>query len=162
MGFWGWVAENWFNLLSVAGIVGGLCFTGFSLHSEAKTRRVANLLKLTASQRALMEVFYKNLSMTRILDPNADVNALPVNQGEEIYINTLIHHLASAFRAMQSDLTVQPEGLSQDVRTFFSLPLPKAVWKKAKRFQDRDFVRFVETCLRSEDSCHQRSSNMAL
>jgi hypothetical protein len=38
--------------------------------------------------------------------------------------------------------------LRQDVRSFFSLPLPKAVWEKTKIFQNQDFVKFVEMCRR--------------
>ena len=49
MGIWGWLAENSFNLLSAVGIIGGLCFTAHSLRSETKTRRIANLLALTAA-----------------------------------------------------------------------------------------------------------------
>ncbi len=51
MGILRWLAENWFTLLNVIGIVGGLFFTGHSLRSETKTRRVANLLSLTQAHR---------------------------------------------------------------------------------------------------------------
>ena len=144
----GWVTQNWFTLLSAVGIIGGLWFTAVSLRSEAKTRRIANLLTLTQNQRELLKVFYHNLELTRILDPSADIKSLPVNQGEEIYTSALIQHLSSAYRAMQSDLTVKPEGLRLDVGAFFTLPIPKIVWGKIKQFQDADFVRFVEDCLR--------------
>ena len=147
MGIWGWITQHWFELLSAVGIIGGLLFTGVSLRSEAKTRRIANLLTLTQNQRALWEVFYRNLQLSRILDPAADIASLPVNHGEEIYTSALIQHLSSAYRAMQSDLTIKPEGLRLDVREFFKLPIPKAVGEKIKPFQDKDFVVFVESCL---------------
>jgi hypothetical protein len=146
MEFSGWIAQNWFNLLSAVGIVGGLCFTGFSLRSEAKTRRTANLIALTQNQRELLEVFYQNLEMTRILDDSADIASLPVNRGEEIYTSALIQHISSAYRAMQSDPSIKPEQLRFDVQEFFRLPIPKTVWGKIKKFQDADFVRFVDDC----------------
>src|SRR5258708_39773837 len=114
MEIWGWVTQ----ILSAVGIIGGLFFTAVSLRSEAKTRRIANLLTLTHNQRELLNVFYQNLELTRILDPSADIKSLPVNQGEEIYTSALIQHLSSAYRAMQSDLTVKPEGLRRDVGAF--------------------------------------------
>ena len=46
-----WFTENWFNLFSSLGIIGGLWFTAISLHSETKTRRIANLLTITANHR---------------------------------------------------------------------------------------------------------------
>jgi hypothetical protein len=146
MEIWGWISQNWLNLFSAVGIIGGLWFTAISLRSETKTRRIANLLTLTHNQRELLQVFYQNLELTRILDASADTASLPVNLGEKIYTSALIQHLSSAYRAMQSDLTVKPEGLRRDVHEFFELPIPKAVWEKIKRFQDRDFVAFVESC----------------
>jgi hypothetical protein len=150
MEIWGWISQNWFNLFSAVGIISGLWFTAISLRSETKTRRIANLLTLTHNQRELLQVFYQNLELTRILDASADTASLPVNRGEKIYTSALIQHLSSAYRAMQSDLTVKPEGLRRDVREFFELPIPKAVWEKTKRFQDRDFVAFVESCSAEE------------
>jgi hypothetical protein len=150
MEFADWLAQNWFDLLSVIGIVGGLLFTAISLHSEAKTRRVANLLTLTQNHRELWKVFYQNVQLTRILDASADLSSAPVNRGEEIYVNVLVQHLSSVYQAMKSDLTIKAEGLRRDVRNFFALPIPKCVWEKLKPLQDQDFARFVEDCLNSE------------
>ena len=146
---WEWVAENWFDLLSSVGIIGGLIFTAVTLHSETKTRRVANLLTMTQNHRELWKGFYRNVEMTRILDPAADPKSSPVNRGEEIYIITVIQHLAAVYRAMRYDLTIRPEGMGRDVGSFFSLPIPKWVWDKIKPFQDKDFVAFVDECLRA-------------
>jgi hypothetical protein len=38
--------------------------------------------------------------------------------------------------------------LADDVREFFSLPLPRAVWEKTKKNRNRRFVRFVERALK--------------
>jgi hypothetical protein len=141
-----WITEHWFELLSAIGIIASLCFTAASFYSEAKTRRVANLLTLTENHRQLLKVFYENVKLTRILDPKADVASFPVNRGEEIYVGVIIQHLSSVYRAMRSDLTMQPKAIRHDVREFFGLPVPKVVWKKLKPFQDDDFARFVEEC----------------
>jgi hypothetical protein len=57
-----WLAENWFNLFSSAGIMGGLWFTAVSLRSETKTRRVANLLTITANYREVWKEFFHSPS----------------------------------------------------------------------------------------------------
>ncbi|HUZ08189.1 MAG TPA: hypothetical protein VMV89_11970 [Candidatus Paceibacterota bacterium] len=68
-----WLAENWFNLFSSLGIIGGLCFTVVSLRSETKTRRIANLLTVTANYREIWKEFFHSPELTRVIDPKADV-----------------------------------------------------------------------------------------
>jgi len=41
---------------------------------------------------------------------------------------------------------LKPEGIRRDVWELFSLPIPKAVWEKAKDLHDADLVAFVEQC----------------
>jgi hypothetical protein len=53
MGVGEWLSHNWFDLFSSAGIIGGLWFTAVSLRSETKTRRIANLLTVTANSRRM-------------------------------------------------------------------------------------------------------------
>jgi hypothetical protein len=38
--------------------------------------------------------------------------------------------------------------LRRDVRSFFSLPIPKAVWTKTKLLQNQDFAAFIESSLK--------------
>jgi hypothetical protein len=56
----------------------------------------------------------------------------------------LILHLNTVGRAMKARMFVKIEGLQQDVRELFALPIPKAVWKKVVTLQDVNFARFVE------------------
>ena len=134
-----WLAENWFTLLNAVGVVGGLCFTGYSLHSEAKTRRVANLLTLTQSHRDVWKEMFHEPELKRILDPNADLNHRPVTREEEIFVTLVIQHLSIVLHAMRNDLTIPPEGLRRDVWQFFSLPIPGEVWEKLSILQNDAF-----------------------
>jgi hypothetical protein len=36
--------------------------------------------------------------------------------------------------------------LKEDIQTFFSLPIPKMVWKETQRGTDPKFISFVEAC----------------
>ncbi len=147
-GMGGWVAENWFNVLSGAGIVGSLLFTAVSLRSETKTRRIANLLSLTQNHREIWSDLLDHPALKRVLDNSANPEKEPMTLDERLYINMVIQHLGSAYQAIKSGLTIKPEGLKQDVRWFFSLPIPKAIWQKIRMLQNDDFVDFVEGCLR--------------
>lgn len=145
-GVGGWVAENWFNLLSAVGIVGGLLLTTISLRSETKTRRIANLLKLTEHHREIWSKLIERPSLARVLDPDVNLLTNPITLAEQSYVNMLIQHLSSAFQAMNSGLTIKPEGLRRDVQWFFSLPIPQAIWSQMKPLQNDEFVEFVDLC----------------
>lgn len=138
-----WLVENWFEVLNTVGIVGGLLFTAHSLRSETKTRRVANLLTVTRSHRNIWKEMLHDPRLLRVIDANADPAKEPVMQHEEIFVNLVIQHLSMVLHAMHDELTIKPEGLRQDVRQFFRLPIPRSVWEKSKPVQDQELVRFV-------------------
>lgn len=140
------LAENWFTYLNAIGVVGGLLFTGYSLHSEAETRKVANLLKLTQSHREVWKEVLDNPKLIWVLSPDVDLVQAPVTTEEEIFVTLVTQHLVSVFRAMKKDLTISPEVLRRDVWQFFALPIPQQVWNGIKVMQDDDFVAFVESC----------------
>jgi hypothetical protein len=54
MEIWGWASQNWFNLFSTVGIIGSLWFAAAALRSETKTRRIANLLTITATRNEML------------------------------------------------------------------------------------------------------------
>ena len=144
-----WLTENWFNLFSSLGIIGGLWFTAVSLHSETKTRRVANLLTITANYREVWKDFFRSSELARVIDPAADVVKLPVTPAEEFFVGLIISHINSVFYATNDELVVEWEGLRRDVGSFFSLPIPNAVWKETKLLQNQDFAAFIESSLKN-------------
>jgi hypothetical protein len=146
MVFSGWFSDNVFNLLGVVGVIFSLCFTAFSLRSETKTRRISNLLAVTANHREVWNTFLTHKSLERVRDATANLLAQPVTDAERIFVNMVIQHLNSVYRAMNDQLFVKLEGLRRDVAQFFSLPIPLDVWEKVKVAQNDDFVAFVDSC----------------
>ena len=142
-----WFVENWFNLFSTLGIVGGLVFTAISLHSETKTRRVANLLTITANYREAWQEYFHSPELARVLEPSVDVSTAPVTPAEELFVNMIISHTSSVYEALKDELLAKQEGLRRDVGFFFSLPIPNAVWSKTKLLQNQDFAAFIESSL---------------
>ena len=145
-----WAAENWFVLLSAVGIAGGLFFDGVARRAETKTSRIANQISLVAAHRSIWQEFLKGRPSSRILDSHVDTAKTPITRDEEIFINLVIQHLDSVFYAMQDRLTINPEGLRRDIRSFFSLPITAAVWEKLKPYQNREFVEFVEAARKQQ------------
>jgi hypothetical protein len=146
MGILPWLTDNAFNLFNALGIVGGLLFTGYSLHSEAKTRRVANLLALTEAHRNIWKEHLKSPQLARVLSTAVDLLKEPITREEEIFVNLIIQHTSVVFHTMRDELTIKPEGLRRDVASFFSLPIPQAVWEQLKTVQDDQFIAFVDSC----------------
>jgi hypothetical protein len=144
MGFLIWVRENWFVALQSLSILGGLFFTAISFRVDTKARRIGNLITLTQQHRDIWTQLYKRPELARVLDRAVILHNAPITREEELFVTLLILHLSSAFHAMQAGLFMTPQGLSEDIIQFFSLPIPKAVWSEVQRLQDADFVEFVE------------------
>jgi len=143
-----WLAENWFDLFSSLGIIGGLWFTAVSLRSETKTRRIANLLIITANYREVWKEFFRSPELARVIDPSADVAKQPVTSAEDFFVHLIISNTNSVYETLKDELVTKQEGLRQDVRLFFSLPIPKAVWNNTKLLQNQDFAAFIESSLK--------------
>jgi hypothetical protein len=143
-----WLTENWFNLLSTVGIVGSLWFTAVSLRSETKTRRVSNLFTVTRNYFEIRKEFLRYPELARVTDPTADVIKQPVTLLEESFVNLVIIHTSSVFETLKDGLIIKQEGLRRDVKMFFSLPVPKAVWQRTKLLQNQDFAAFIDSSLK--------------
>jgi hypothetical protein len=143
MWIWGWIADNWYNLATL--ILGsGLWVSAISLHAEAKARRISNLFAAIHNHRELWTDYYRRPELARVMNPNADVAKKPPTPAEAGFVKLVIQHTSGVHQAIQSGLTVKPEGAKSDIGAFFSLPVVRAVWENAKAVQDKDFVEFVE------------------
>lgn len=143
-----WITENWFDILSAVGIIGSVLFAVITLRSDTETRRVSNLLTLTQGHREIWSNIFRYPELARVLDASAKIQDRPVSDNEALYVGMIIQHLSAAYQALKSGLSIKPEALSADVRSFFSLPIPRAVWEKTRLFQNDDFAAFVEKCRR--------------
>ncbi len=143
-----WILENWFTVLSAVGVIGGLFFTAFSLRSETKTRKISNLIAMTANHREVWKELFHRPELARVVDSSADVTKQMITSDEEAFVNMVVIHTSSVYEALKDELLIKQEGLRRDVGLFFSLPIPRAIWERIKVVQNEDFVAFVETCRR--------------
>ncbi len=142
------LSQNWFNLFSIIGIIGSLWVAIITLRSEAKTRRVANLLTITANHREIWKEFFHSPQLARVIDPSADVSKTPPTPAEEFFVSLVVSHISSVYETLKDDLLTKQEGLRRDAAWFFSLPIPKAVWTATKLLQNQDFAAFIESSLK--------------
>jgi hypothetical protein len=92
MGIGEWLSQNWFNVFSTVGIMGSFWIGIVALRSETKTRRVANLLTVTANYREIWKEYYRNPQLTRVLDASANVVKKPVTPEEELFVGQITDH----------------------------------------------------------------------
>ena len=119
-----------------------------ALRSEAKTRRVANLLSITANHREVWREFFGKPEVARVIEPSADLSKQPVTPAEEFFVNMIISHTSSVYEALKDELLIKQENLRRDVKSFFSLLVPKAVWHRTKLLQNQDFAAFIDSSLK--------------
>jgi hypothetical protein len=141
-----WTLQNWFNLFSAIGIVASLWFATISLRSETKTRRIANLLTITANHREIWKEYLNNPKLERIRNAAADTASQPVTDAERVFVTMIILHISNVYYATSDQLIVKVEGWRRDIAHFLSLPVPREIWDKIKVVQNEDFVAFVESC----------------
>jgi len=146
MGEINWLWQNWLNLFQTVGIVGALVFTGFALFLDGRSRRAGDLIRLTDRHRELWERMSMEPQLARILDPSVDIAKAPATREEELFVIFVILHLSDNYFVIKAAFFEAPRGLRKDIELFFSLPLPRAVWKKVRDLQDEPFVEFVEDC----------------
>jgi hypothetical protein len=143
-----WFGLHWFDLIQTVGIIGGLLFTALTIRKDQEARTVTNLLAINEQYSRLWHEFHERPELARILQKDVDLNAQPMSGQEARFVKTLLLHLDVVRRTMEAGIFVKIEGLQTDIRDFFELPIPKAVWNKMKPFQDGDFVEFIEDCLK--------------
>ena len=148
MGGIDWIAGNWLEVLQSIGIVSGFLFTATNLKRDRLARRTENLLSITKHHREIWSEILDRPELQRVRHPNPDLLELPILEQEALFIRFLILHLNTTFWAIRNQMLLKPEALEKDIKSFFNLPIPNAVWAEQKQFQDEQFVKFVETALK--------------
>src|ERR1017187_7372272 len=132
MGLPTWGAQHWLDLLQSVGIVGGLLFTAYTTWKDERARRIGNSIAIAGQYREIWKEMYDHAELSRVLAKDADVKKQPISVREEVFVKTLVLHLATVFRALKYGEFAKLEGLRKDVREFFLLPIPHEVWQRIK------------------------------
>ena len=139
-----WLGAHWFELLQTASILVGFFATAHSIRADTKERKIENLFALTESHRELWTRLYERPELVRVLNDAVDLQLSPVSAEEELFVHLLILHLRAWFKARHAGMEFDDDAVAADIGQFFSHPIPRAVWKNSREFQDHDFVEFVE------------------
>lgn len=142
-----WLVAYGKNTLETFGLIAGLFFTAASFRADSKERKIANLMSLADAHRELWLQLTEKPELVRLLQKDLNLKKHPVSIIEQRFVHLLITQLAVSFTAMKAGVLPDMQGLRKDVRVFFSLPIPREVWRWSSEFQDPSFVTFVQECL---------------
>jgi hypothetical protein len=147
VGFPSWFEYNWSNLVGAIGIIGSLLFTAASLRGEARSSMIGSLLALDERHRALWSEVKQRPELKRILSEKVDLDTHPLTPEEDVSMWQIVQQFETGWRIERILNRGELKSLARDAANFFSLPLPRAVWEKTKRFRNPKFVRFVTRAL---------------
>lgn len=151
MALFGWFSEEAFRLLQAVGLIASLGFTALVVHREDRSRRVSNLLALTAAHREIWTQIHQRPELARVLEAMADLARVPVTNAEALFVTFLLLHLSATYRALRLGMFSTRQALDRDIRWFLALPIPRAVWERSKDLLEPDFVAFVDRCLEPDN-----------
>lgn len=152
MGIGEWVVQNWFGLLQTVAITTGLFATVHNIRVDRRERMVTTQFRIAAADREIWSRLADNPRLDRVLREDVDLSRSPMAIEEELLVQFLILHLRATFKARQAKMDFADDQIGLDMRSFFTLPIPREVWRRSRQFQDSDFVEFVERSIEPSGS----------
>ena len=144
------LAEHWHSLLESVGIIGGLLFTGITVHRDLEARRVTEQISLGTQHRKLWGQLHRRKGLSRMLEPGRNLEACPVSREEELFLSLAFVHFHTGWLICRDEASLTPLSvLAADAGHFFRLPVPQAVWARARNKHQREFVTFIEDAVRA-------------
>ena len=144
-----WLEQNWGNLAQTLGIVFSALLAAAAFARETRSRKLGYFLTLAQQHRDLWAEAHRRPELARIFQSEADLATVPASVAEQEFLNLVIVHFQSGWLFCDHAAFLNHGSIAADARTFFSLPLPHAVWNQTKSARDPDFVRFMESSFAS-------------
>ena len=142
-----WTAEHWFTFLQSAGIVGSLWAAERALRLDAKTRQITLLFEIIAHHRAIWSQLYERPELSRIRESQVDLEQDPITPQEELFVTQVIFQIGAVLSAVDAGVAIPFEGQNDDVRSFFSQPIPRVIWRRRRGLQNRQLRSYIDKLL---------------
>jgi hypothetical protein len=153
------VSQNTLRIIQSGGILVGILVGATSMwigirsiRAADRAARVTTLLTLTSSHREVWRSFAARPELQHALDWNARQDEM--TEDEQQWLRELILHISASFEAERLGVLPKLEGLDADIRQLLSKPLPHAVWRQMRPYQNRAFVEYVDAQLREAEKRH--------
>jgi hypothetical protein len=154
------VSTNELRVIQSVGIIVGLLVSTGAIWIGIYTARAANravrvttLLSITASHRDIWRQYAMRPQLARVLDWEAKPDQM--TEDEQQWLRELILHLAASFEAGRYGALPVQEGLDADVRQLMSKPMPRAVWRQLRPYQNSAFASYIDRQIANAERRHQ-------
>jgi hypothetical protein len=154
------ISDAELRIVQSAGILAGILVGATSMwigvrssRTAGRVARVNTLLTITVNHREIWRQFSSRRELRHALDWNAQPDQM--TEDEQQWLRELILHLAASFEAERLGVLPPMEGLDADVRQLMSKPLPHAVWRQLRPYQNSAFASYIETQLLEADKRHK-------
>lgn len=134
------------------GIIGGLIISSialflnfFSTLRNIKSQKISNYQEITKSHRDLWKLTIDNdQKYKRLLEYDINILDTPPTYSERKFVQLVFLHMTSAFYFAKYSHMLEIEKMAMDFDEFLSMPIPRVIWRDAKKYYNSDFVRFVD------------------
>jgi putative exporter of polyketide antibiotics len=136
--------ENWLEVLQTVAIIASLIFTAVALRRDTKARHDGSIVETVKGHREVWKMMVENPNLERVMEKEVDLKDRPISQSEKWFVLLSILHLCATFESSDKWVKESMQGISNDIKEYFSNAIPRKVWEDNKKFQNPDFVEFVE------------------
>ena len=140
--------NHWFELIQTVAIVAGLLYTARSFSLDTRSRKAEFVFRVSKAHREIWESVIDDPELARVLEKHPDLSAQPITRAEERLVLLVIHHLSAVHEAISLDLYPTWPGIDEDVRQFFSLPIPSALLPQYLPAQRQEFRSYLTRILK--------------
>jgi len=119
------------------------------MRSDTRSRRVAHLFDLNQNYRAIWEKTYSQPELLRIRKADLDLKKNPITESEQRLVKEIIQHIYVVYVAIQNNQFEKHE-TGKDVAGLLQLPIPNSVWQEVKGYENKRFVRYIDTLLNQD------------
>ena len=138
------------DLIQTIGIGASLLISIIIFLISVKNSKVQTLFSVNQAHREVWGRIFETPVLSRVFLRNVDLDKEPVTEEERTFMIMLILHGSVCRFAIKNKTIYSIEGMKADWIDILSYPIPAAVWKEVRNYQDRHFVSFIEDALREE------------
>jgi hypothetical protein len=153
------ISVQWFQLLQTIAIISSLLFTAYQLKRTIRNERVTHMLAVTQAHRDIWSKVYDHPELSRIRKSAVNLEVNPITEAERLFVSLLILHLSCVLELSAKGLIIPIEGMDEDIRQFFSRPIPQKVWSDISHLQNIRLVQLVENAIKRGELVNAMSSN---
>lgn len=141
--------ESTLRLVQTVGIVaslllgvGSTVLAAWTIRNATRAASIKSLLDITAGHRDIWRHYADSPELKRALDWEADPTS--ISDAERQFLRELLMHISASFEASRLGVLPKVEAMGPDVGQLISRPIPRAVWRELRPYQNKRFRRFVD------------------